>query len=788
MSKKDDDKQKGIETEEEKKERLKENRLRASEKKKFLEKAMKRYERENKAEKDNREKAVDDQKFINLDQWTQDEKDTRKSLKRPTLVFDELNRPVNQVVGEMRLNKAHIKVIPSDEKSNAVIAKARQEIIHAIEYDSEADSIYDYAGQSMAECGYGAWRVLTRYCKDNPFVEEIYMERIKNALLVYMQGTAKSQVYSDAKYGFVMEHMSKDEYEEKYPDKKAPDIEDFKTHPGNVNGLWFDDEGFWIADYYLMEDNEVTQCLMEDDSVLTEDEYKERREKWEEEQKEMMQKQFQMAMAQYQQMVMQKQASQSIPAPQGQDSTMSPSTGGLPTQEGLSELPPPPTPPDPNLLPPLPDSLTVHRKATVNTPKIKHYVIAPGEILDGPNDVPGTYIPIVLVRGPEQNVEGNQVVTSVIRKGKDPQRALNTTETSKAEIIGMIPHSPWIGTPEQIQPYDKFYQASNVQNYAWLPYKAQVLIDENGQSHLIPKPERVGIGQTPTAMFQFSNDIRGYIEDAVGIARADTMAVDDPSRTGAAVRSKRKPSDVGTFAFIDNLHRGIAHGGRIINSMISEVYDSSRDVRVMVGEEEETISHMPVNTPVAEAAKKIQGNPGRYSGVDMNALAPMVKDKPKEIYNDLGEGEYDVIIKVGPPFSSAREETADQMTQIAVQGQRMNPLDKYFMVKSMNLADGGEYADALRSQIPPHILPPKEGEKPRPTPPPPPQMQLLMSKAKTEELKQQALILKTKESLLKIAQENKKSDNEIYRIALKALQDVFTPEQGGGQNQMTQGG
>jgi len=38
-----------------------------------------------------------------------------------------------------------------------------------------------------------------------------------------------------------------------------------------------------------------------------------------------------------------------------------------------------------------------------------------------------------------------------------------------------------------------------------------------------------------------------------------------------------------------------------------------------------------------------------------------------------------------------------------------------------------------------------------------------MAKAETEKLKQQATILKTKESLMKIAKESKNKDEEIYR-------------------------
>ena len=35
---------------------------------------------------------------------------------------------------------------------------------------------------------------------------------------------------------------------------------------------------------------------------------------------------------------------------------------------------------------------------------------------------------------------------------------------------------------------------------------------------------------------------------------------------------------------------------------------------------------------------------------------------------------------------------------------------------------------------------------------------------------------------MKIAKESKNKDDEIYRIALRALSDVFTPDKGGQQN------
>jgi hypothetical protein len=804
-----DDNKKDKPLSEEEAEEKKKDELKGEKAKKFLEKMRKRYEREVKADKENRDAAADDQRFLmgGENQWSSDDVALRKILKRPCLTLDELNRPVNQLVGEMRLNKAHIKVIPSDAEGNMQIAKSRQAIIHGIEYDSEADAIYDYAGEMMASCGYGAWRILTRYCEDNPFLQEIYMQRIKNPLLVYPDSHATSQVYSDGKYLFILEKISNDDFEERYPSKKVPDVEDFKSRGGSSMELWFEEDAFWIADYYVVEEEEKTFCLMENDDILLEEEVKEKKKQWEEKQKEALEMK-QMARMLTSAMPAQPPAgalgapaqpgmggsrlglgsfspvpSQPQPGmPTGPAPAMVPPTGGSPVPVVPKPMPDA-VPPTPDFtMPPLPDSLKISKKATKKVPKVKHYAIAPDQILDGPNDIPGRYIPVIIVKGPEKNLDGKSITRSLIRNAKDPQRLLNWVETSKGELTAMLPHSPWIGTPEQIQPFDHFYQAANIQNYAWLPYKAQVLVDDNGNSHLIPPPTRVGVGTMPVQLFQYAADVRAYIEDAVGMSRSDTMASEDPSRTGAAVRGKRAPSDVGTFAFIDNLHRGITHGGRIINEMIPEVYDTPRDVRVMLGEEDQTLSFMPVNTPYAEAFKKIQKAPGRYTGIDPKELQPHVKDEPKSKYNDLSKGDYDVIIKVGPPFSTAREEAAEQMMIVATQGQKMNPVDKYFTVKNMNLADGGEYADTLRRMIPPHILPPKEGEPARPQPPVPPQMQLLMQKAKTEELKQnnakikeQNIMLQTKAKLLEMAKESDKTDKEVRRIALQAISDVFSP-------------
>ena len=232
----------------------------------FLDLAAKRLKREIDADSHNRNAAVEDLKFLNGDQWEPAEEQRRRLRGRPCLKTNELPKYVNQVVGDMRHNRARVKVRPVDSAADVNIAKIRSGLIANIEYLSNAEAIYDYAGEMATSCGYGAWRALTRYTDENPFLQEIYLERIKNPFLVYMDSSAKSESYADAQYGFVLEKVTREEFEERFPGRDAPG-DNLKVGIGAGQEVWFEGDAFFIADYYVIETEKKTMCLMDDGSV-----------------------------------------------------------------------------------------------------------------------------------------------------------------------------------------------------------------------------------------------------------------------------------------------------------------------------------------------------------------------------------------------------------------------------------------------------------------------------------------------------------------------------------------
>ena len=140
---------------------------------KLIERALKNLKRAVDAVNHNYVAGVDDLRFANGDQWEQTEKQRRSRSGRPALTVNLLPEYIDQVTGDMRHNCPQIKFKPVDTNADVHLAKIRESLVNQIQYNSDARNIYINGGEMSVKCGYGAWRVLTRYCDDNPFLQEI---------------------------------------------------------------------------------------------------------------------------------------------------------------------------------------------------------------------------------------------------------------------------------------------------------------------------------------------------------------------------------------------------------------------------------------------------------------------------------------------------------------------------------------------------------------------------------------------------------------------------------------
>ncbi len=148
----------------------------------FIEEYKKRLKKAIAAERTNREAAVVSLKMSDGQQWDEGEKQRRTQRGRPVLTGNLLEASIMQAVGDERHNHARVKVRPVSVGGDTKLAEIRAGIIAEAEYVSNAESIYDYAHEMQCRGAYGAWRVLTRYCADNPFICEELLPGVEPGL------------------------------------------------------------------------------------------------------------------------------------------------------------------------------------------------------------------------------------------------------------------------------------------------------------------------------------------------------------------------------------------------------------------------------------------------------------------------------------------------------------------------------------------------------------------------------------------------------------------------------
>ena len=725
--------------------------------------AMKRLKICVDADNHNRIAAIDDLKFANGEQWDDKEKKRRADKGRPALQINLLPKFIDQVVGDMLHNSPSVKVRPVDSKSDINIAKIRQGLISNIEYSSNSPGIYGYAARQMVTCGYGAWRVLTRYTEENPFLQEAYLEGVRNPFLVYLDPSAKDQNYKDAKYGFILDRMSKDDFKENYPKAELPSSE-VKSGSGLSNEHWYDGETVTVAEYFSIETEDVEMLQLKDGTVVTEEEYKELVKDWEEISEAMATAMEQQAYApSATQMSTQGAApaanpsampqnaspQQSPQAAQGQPSTQPQMPQAQPSplamlQERMKELGPKP-------------EIAKRRKTQKNV--IKHRILTCAEILDGDTDgnrFPGKYVPLVLAKGKELNIEGKNYVYSLIRHAKDPQKLVNYWNTAAAETIALAPKAPWLGTAKQFEGYEVDYAQANIENFPFLKY--------NPDGEAPGPPQRQQPGQPPVAIFEQIRRGEENIKSVIGLFNADVGAPGS-EQTGAAITARQRPGDIGTYEFSVNLGRAVLHTGRILNEIIPEIYDTERDIRLRNIDESETF--VPINTTVGNAAKALTGKPETYQGLDPNKLIDMMKKFGKDAkFNDMTVGKYDVVVTTGPSYATQRQESAQHLMQLAQSMPQQMSLAADLIVQNLDFKEADELAARLRKTLPPGMVKPKPGEQVTP-PPPNPQMMMMQAKMQSEQSKVELAKTKVEQEKIKLEHEKIKLQYELQKLKME---------------------
>lgn len=327
------------------------------------------------------------------------------------------------------------------------------------------------------------------------------------------------------------------------------------------------------------------------------------------------------------------------------------------------------------------------RTRPCKTHKVVQYLVTGSEILEGPNDWAGKYIPIIPVIGGETPLETRIYRYSAIRFARDPQTLYNFERTAMAEAVALAPKAPYLVTPKMIGPFKSLWDTAYKKARPYLLYAPDP--DAPGAKPYREQPPAVQSALMQQAQLA-SEDMKattGIYDSALGAKSNET--------SGVAIGRRQVEADTANYHFADNLQRSLEYCGRILVDLIPKVYDSERVVRLMGAKPDDEEQVVTINQVVM--------------GVDGEPV----------MLNDLSAGSFDVRVSVGRSFQTRRQESAESMAAFMQAAPQAAPLIMDLYAKAMDWPDADEIAKRLKAMVPPQAL----ADPDAPPPPPDPMQQ-----------------------------------------------------------------
>lgn len=322
---------------------------------------------------------------------------------------------------------------------------------------------------------------------------------------------------------------------------------------------------------------------------------------------------------------------------------------------------------------PFPKGLQIGKQRKVKTPKVMWAKISAHDVLEGPQELPCRYIPVVAVMGEEWHLGEETYRSSVIRYAKDPQILYNYARSTQAEVTALQPKAPYLVTTQQVEGLEGFWSEAGIKNRPYLPYNADPLAGA---------PSRVAPPMSSQALLTDMQIAAEDVKRTTGIYDASLGARSNET-SGKAILARKEESQNATSIYSDNMVKAIQHTGCILVDMIPKIYDTQRIVRVL-------------------------GEDGQEKMEQINALV-MTEQGPQPV-NDMTVGKYDVRIQVGPAYSSRREEAREGMFEFLRVMPQAGPLVADLMAKMQDWPEADRVAERLRRALPPGVAEDTEEE------------------------------------------------------------------------------
>ncbi|MDP9159471.1 MAG: hypothetical protein M3O09_04485, partial [Acidobacteriota bacterium] len=318
--------------------------------------------------------------------------------------------------------------------------------------------------------------------------------------------------------------------------------------------------------------------------------------------------------------------------------------------------------------------------------KVTWHKINAVEELEKPRNLPGSSIPIFTCTGYDIEVDGKRYLAGLVRNVKDAQRQYNYMVSAATEAIALAPKAPFIMADGQAEGYEKMWENANTDTYSTLFYKPFAV---NGTP--LPPPQRQQSEPPIQAMTVMINQARMDLRASTGLYDP-SLGQNKGDESGKAIQSLQKQGDVATLNYSDNMARTMRRAGNVLIDWIRHYYDAPRIQRII--KPDGSVSQVVIHNG-ADQADQAQA---------------LLTDKIKKIY-DIGVGDYDIVIDVGPNFKTKREQAVSSQLeflkllppQVAV-----NYTD--LVAGNMDWPQAKEFAARAKKMLPPQLQDQDDGD------------------------------------------------------------------------------
>lgn len=540
---------------------------------------------------------------------------------RPRFVVNKVQKAVRRIVSEYRANAMTVNFRSSDDDSRQDDLDALRIVYRSDEQYSGAQDVYVSAFEEAVSGGIGAWRLTNDYDHraetelDDDTPQRIIFEPINDAdISVFFDPNSRKLDKSDAAWCIVLNPISWDTYTDTY----LGDAVELDTRPSSfkmVRSLkqfdWFTNDQVYVGEYYEVEKK------IEEYSV------------WQEPHSKLEQKVYAGIDADSREEADEQEAHWK-------------SVGYIKVRSGKR-----------------------------NRKRVRKYFLDGCGVLKDCGYIAGSEIPIVVVFGIRQIIDGIERFQGAVRLAKDSQRLYNMQISTLADITAFTPREKPIFTPEQVAGHELAWANDLVTNN---PYQLINPITGADGSQTAAGP--VGFLKNPDVPPALAGLIQTTSADMLDVTGGDLAADQVNSNTSDALVSRvQAHQDMQVYIFIDNMSRALQRCGKIYNSMACEIY-TEKDRKFSSNGEDGS----PESTSLNVDSLDKDGNP-----TIARAFTPGL----------------DVFVDVGPAFNSRKDATVNTLVKLlpAILDPQMQQLVVNTLVRNLDGEGMEDLSEYSRKQL-----------------------------------------------------------------------------------------